>query len=88
MNAAAVTVEDVPISREEMLSLGIKIYHYSYVTRAQAAFKTQYYGKSFNYIKAWDRWQLDKTTPLVMGSTTVPFALSNHPKIIKDLIGA
>jgi glycosyltransferase involved in cell wall biosynthesis len=76
------------ISREEMLSLGIKIHHYSYVTRQQAAFKTQYYGKSFDYLKAWDRWQIDKTTKLVMGSTTEPFALSNHPKIIKGLIGA
>lgn len=74
------------ITRDETLSLGMKIYHYSYVDRMQAAFKTMYYLKKFNYLQAWDAWQKDKQTKLAFGATTEPFALGDHPKIIRDLI--
>lgn len=75
------------ITREETLAMGMKIFHYSYVERAQAEFKSRYYLKAFDYAAAWDAWQADKSTPLAYGSHTEPFDIAGHPQIINEVIG-
>jgi len=69
------------IRREETLSLGIKIYHYSYVQYEQILFKSKFF-RNNQYIPFWNQFKLDKKS-LIFGSKVFNFT-DNHPKIIKE----
>jgi hypothetical protein len=69
------------IDKYSTLKLGIKMYHYSYVARTQAAFKDMFFNESIN-LKQWDNFQIDKNTK-AHGSTVYKFE-GEHPKIIRD----
>lgn len=72
------------IPRDMTLTAGIKLFHYGYVWRKQAEFK-QYFFKNPAYLPLWDKWQMNKKTPLIRGATTVPFA-GQHPAAIRELL--
>ena len=70
------------LSTEESTKLGIKMYHYSYVTESQINFKTIFY-KNPIYPESWDKFSIDKNyKPL--GSQAYKFT-GEHPDIIKKL---
>jgi glycosyltransferase involved in cell wall biosynthesis len=62
--------------------LGIKMYHYSYVTESQIEFKTLFY-KNSTYREAWKKFSQDKDFK-ILGSQAYKFT-ENHPDIIKKL---
>lgn len=68
------------VSRENSLTMGIKMFHYSYVTEDQVRFKSSFY-KNDNYIKDWERFKSDKNYK-PMGSTVRKFN-GEHPEIIE-----
>lgn len=70
------------LRQEESTKLGIKMYHYSYVTESQINFKTLFYKNSI-YPEAWNKFKVDKEyKPL--GSKAYKFE-GEHPEIIKKL---
>lgn len=75
--------ESKKIDNWTMLSLGIKLYHYAYVTRSQAEFKDRYYGKNF-YVKMWDDFQKNKDIYIVQGDKSLPF-VGTHPEVIEKI---
>jgi hypothetical protein len=67
-------------------TLGVELFHYSMVTRAQAAFKQKYYAASgVDYLALFDAWQEDHSTTLVNGDRTTEF-LGEHPEAIQKLL--
>lgn len=72
------------ITREQMLSECIKLYHYSYVTRKQAEFKDVFFGQT-SYVKSWDEIQTNPDAT-IFGMNPKPFT-GMHPKIIKEYYG-
>jgi glycosyltransferase involved in cell wall biosynthesis len=72
----------VVLNQTDSTNLGIKMYHYSYITESQILFKTLFY-KNNTYPESWRRFQVDKQfKPL--GAQTYKFQ-GNHPNIIKKL---
>ena len=71
--------------RDSTLGFGIKLYHYGYVARSQAAFKELYYNNS-TLLNLWDKWQENKSSALVSGDHSTPF-IGTHPEIIYKLMG-
>lgn len=69
------------ISRDETACMGIKLYHYSQVCQSQADFKEKFFRQPYG--RMFREWQKDRSTPLINGTTTVPFT-EIHPKIIQD----
>ena len=64
--------ENNVISRIETDCLGIRMFHYSCISRAQAEFKTKFYRRNM-YLEMWDKWQSDHSIPLINGTKTEPF---------------
>lgn len=70
------------LNQHETTKLGIKMYHYSYVTESQIAFKKEFYKNSI-YPEAWNNFKNDKNyKPL--GAQAYKFD-GEHPDIIKKL---
>lgn len=72
------------ITRDETLALGIRLFHYSYVCRAQAEFKAKFYLRP-EYTKMWDDFQGDKNTPWINGAKASEY-IGDHPEAIQNLI--
>jgi len=68
------------ISREQTLSKGIKMYHYSYVQYEQILFKTKFF-KNNEYPVLWEKFKNDKTS-MIFDSNAYKFE-GEHPDIIK-----
>jgi len=79
------TINKNIITRDTTLLMGIKLYHYSFVERTQAEFKTKYYGAGIDYANLWDEWHKNHDLKLVHGDKTYEF-LGEHPEVIKRLI--
>ena len=76
------------ITRDEMLSLGIRMYHYGFITKSQIDFKKVFYSHSgVDYEKAWNEWQQDHSASIILGTKTVEFN-GTHPEPIEELINA
>lgn len=76
------------ITHDEMLEMGIKLYHYGFVAQSQIDFKKVFYTTSgVDYEKHWDEWQKDHSVPIVLGAKTTEFKYDDHPAVIKKLIG-
>lgn len=72
----------IVLNQTESTKLGIKMYHYSFVTENQIHFKTHFY-KNPVYKEAWSSFSSDKNyKPL--GSQAYKFT-GEHPDIIKNL---
>ena len=69
-------------NQSESTELGIKMYHYSYVTYDQIEFKTKFY-KNNIYPEAWSKF-LDDKNYKPLNSTVYKFD-GSHPNIIKKL---
>jgi len=69
------------INKYDTLKMGIKMYHYSYITKNQASFKDVFFNQS-NNLKEWEQFQTNKNTT-AHGSQVYLFE-GSHPKIIKD----
>jgi hypothetical protein len=69
------------INKYETLKMGIKMQHYSYVSRTQAEFKDKFFGET-NNLKEWIAFQTDKSTT-AHGSIVYPFT-EEYPDIIKN----
>lgn len=72
------------IPREEMLRIGIKMYHYSYVTQKQKDFKVKFF-KDYWLNDAWTNWQNNPNSIVKDGSYTVEFK-DTHPEFIINII--
>ena len=64
----------------ETTKLGIKMYHYSYVTYSQIEFKTKFY-RNNSYYEEWEKFSKDKNHK-ILGSSAIKFD-GEHPEIIK-----
>jgi len=71
------------IPREETLKVGLKMFHYSYVTPEQISFKARFYKQSWTE-QTYKDWLVDKATP-VNGSSTKPFT-GQHPEWLTKII--
>lgn len=71
------------VPREETLRVGLKMYHYSYVTPEQIQFKSRFYNQLWTQ-ETYNQWLRDQTT-LVNGSRTVTFT-GQHPEWLRDVI--
>lgn len=71
------------IPREEMLRIGIKMFHYNYVTQEQINFKTQFYHQDWTS-RQYEDWKKDKNT-LINNSKVVEYE-GEHPEWVKELI--
>jgi len=75
------------ITRNETRTMGINLYHYSFVKRSQVEFKHKFFkGSGWDYINIWDSWQKDHATMLPYGAVTEEFGPEGHPSVIKKLI--
>lgn len=72
--------EDNFIDKYQTLNLGIKLDHYSYVTRDQVDFKSKFFNRP-EKLELFDKWQKDKTIK-VFGCQSLPFT-GEHCGIIK-----
>jgi hypothetical protein len=78
------TCQKILINREETLKMGIKMYHYSFVSKKQIDFKQKFY-KNDSYKALWKKWKEDHNTPLIHGDTTVSYN-GEHPESIREVI--
>lgn len=70
------------LTQQQSTEIGIKMYHYSYVTYSQIQFKTSFYKNSI-YPEAWESFKQDKSyKPL--GAQAYLFE-GKHPEIINKL---
>ena len=69
------------INRDLTLNLGIKMFHYSFVTYEQILFKTNFY-KTKEYLPFWEKFKYDKNTK-ILDSVVYKFE-DEHPDIIKN----
>ena len=70
------------------LMMGIKLYHYSIVSRSQAEFKQKYYkAGGVDWLKLYDWWQEKEENNRVIGNAYFKRFEGIHPEIIKNLIG-
>jgi len=68
------------ISKDRTLSMGIKMFHYSYVHKPQFEFKEKFYGNP-EYMRSWNRYE--KTGEMeIFGIKPKPF-IGEHPEIIE-----
>ena len=70
-----------------MLSLGVKLQHYSCVPRSQIDFKTKFF-KNDLYYPLWKNWQNandPNKVPLINHTKTKTYT-GKYPKYIKELI--
>jgi len=67
------------ISRDETLSMGIKLYHYSYVSESQINFKSKFF-RNPKYVEYWEKFKTDKNID-IFGSKVFKFE-GTHPEII------
>jgi glycosyltransferase involved in cell wall biosynthesis len=72
----------VGIDKYETLRRGIKLFHYSYVSRKQAEFKSIFFRNS-EKIRLFDKWQTNKSMQ-IFGCDVYPFH-GQHPEVI-DII--
>jgi hypothetical protein len=72
------------ITRDMTLSMGIKMYHYSFVQHSQILFKKKFYGDPVNgaaeYETYWDEYKTKGTTN-PFGDNIFAFS-GEHPQII------
>jgi len=71
------------ITRDQTDSMGIRMYHYSYVQKSQIDFKAAFYRNGL-YPVLWENWQRNNNTR-VFGAVTSPF-VGEHPACIKDYL--
>lgn len=71
------------IPREETLRIGIKMFHYNYVTSEQINFKTQFYHQDWTS-KQYEEWKKDKSI-LINNSRVVEYK-GKHPEWVQHLI--
>jgi hypothetical protein len=71
------------IPREETLKIGIKMFHYNYVTPEQINFKTQFYHQDWTSI-LYEKWLQDKSV-LINNSRVVEYN-GEHPEWVRDII--
>jgi hypothetical protein len=69
------------ISRDRTLSMGIKMFHYSYVVESQFRFKSKFF-KNPEYDMVWDRYK-DIGVKNIFGIEPKKF-FGDHPEIIKQ----
>ena len=69
------------INQSETTDIGVKMYHYSYVTVEQINFKSDFYVNSY-YKSAWNNFSSDKNFK-PFNSQVYKFE-GNHPQIIKE----
>lgn len=72
------------IPRDETLKVGLKLYHYSYVTQKQKDFKVKFF-RDFWLDDAWNKWKKDSNTIVKDGSYTVEFK-DKHPEFVINII--
>lgn len=74
------------VSREETLSLGVKLYHYSYVTKEQIEFKSEFYNnpQKLYYYNQWVKRDPNERFE-VLGCDIHKFD-GQHPMLIRELI--
>jgi hypothetical protein len=72
----------VGIDKYETLRRGIKLFHYSYVSRKQAEFKSIFFRNS-EKIRLFDKWKTNKSMQ-IFGCDVYPFH-GQHPEVI-DII--
>lgn len=72
------------ITRDQTLSMGIKMQHYSYVCEEQINFKSKFFRNDI-YQKLWKEWKNNKNIPLLNGSKTVEYK-GKYPKFINRLL--
>jgi hypothetical protein len=72
------------IPRDETLKVGLKMYHYSYVSQKQKDFKVNFF-KDYWLNDAWDAWKKNNNTIVKDGSYTVEFN-DDHPEFIIKII--
>lgn len=70
------------ITRDIMLEMNIKMYHYSYVQESQIKFKDNFFRQFPNYQNYWNNFKNNKNS-LVWGSKVNVFC-DEHPEIIKN----
>jgi len=71
------------VPRDETLRIGIKMFHYSYVTPEQIFFKSKFYNQTWTE-KTYKTWLQDNNT-LVNGSKTVTFN-GTHPIWVQEMV--
>ena len=74
------------IDADELLEMGIKLYHYGFVQKSQIDFKHVFYQGGADYQSLWSEWQKNHNASIVLGTKTVPFDQSGHPLVIRKLI--
>ena len=71
------------IPRDETLRIGVKMFHYNYVTPQQINFKTQFYHQDWTSI-LYERWLNDKDT-LINNSRVVEYS-GEHPEWVREIV--
>jgi len=75
------------LTRDMTLMMGIKLYHYSMVSRTQAEFKQKYYkAGGVDWLKLYDLWQEKEENNRVIGESKFKKFDGRHPSIIEELI--
>jgi hypothetical protein len=69
-------------SKYETLRRDIKLFHYSYVSREQAEFKSVFF-RNPEKLRLFDQWQTNKSMP-IFGCNVYPFH-GQHPEVIDTI---
>jgi SAM-dependent methyltransferase/glycosyltransferase involved in cell wall biosynthesis len=73
------------LSRDDTRAMGIELYHYSYVTRDQAFFKTRFFGNT-RTLPDWEAWQTDHSREVMVRGTFACEFKGEHPEVIRQFI--
>ncbi len=75
------------LTRDMTLMMGLKLFHYSLISRTQAEFKQKYYKcGGVDYLQLYDWWQEKEGNNSVVNGAKFFKYDGQHPKIVQNLI--